>query len=66
MTTSNRPDRRIGKTELSLPVFGLGAAHLGELYALVPEAQSQATLNGALDTGVSLLRHGSLVWPRAV
>ena len=52
MTTANRPDRRIGKTALNLPVFGLGAAHLGELYGLVPETQSQATLNGAWDAGV--------------
>ncbi len=52
MLTANRPDRRIGQTELTLPVFGLGAAHLGELYARVPEAQSQATLNAAWEAGV--------------
>ncbi|MEO6300122.1 MAG: aldo/keto reductase [Paracoccaceae bacterium] len=52
VTTANRPDRRIGQTALDLPVFGLGAAHLGELYSLVSEAQSQATLNAAWDAGI--------------
>ena len=44
--------RDIGKTVLALPVLGLGTAHLGELYAEVPEAESQATLNAAWDAGV--------------
>lgn len=44
--------RDIGKTALALPVFGLGTAHLGELYAVLPEAQAQATLNAAWDAGV--------------
>ena len=52
MLTANMPDRRIGRTSLNLPGFGLGAAHLGELYSLVPEAQSQATLNAAWEAGV--------------
>jgi D-threo-aldose 1-dehydrogenase len=37
---------------LELPVFGLGTAHLGELYATVAEAESQATLSAAWDAGV--------------
>ena len=52
MTTADLPQRRIGTTALTLPVFGFGAAHLGELYTMVPEAQSQATLNGAWEAGV--------------
>jgi len=44
--------RRVGATALDLPVFGLGGAHLGELYATVPEPQSQATLEAAWDAGV--------------
>ena len=52
MTIAGGPDRRIGKTALALPVLGFGAAHLGELYTLVPEPQSQATLNAAWDAGV--------------
>ena len=52
MLTANRPDRRIGKIALDLPVLGLGAAHLGELYSPVPEARSQATPNAAWDAGV--------------
>jgi hypothetical protein len=42
------PDRiaslkRVGSTSLSLPAFGLGTAHLGELYGKVAEADSDAT-----------------------
>lgn len=46
------PSRRIGSTTLTLPPFGFGAAHLGELYARVPEAESLKTLNAAWDSGV--------------
>ena len=52
MTIANTSRRRIGKTLLNLPPFGFGAAHLGELYASVPEAQSQATLDAAWQAGV--------------
>ena len=44
--------RRVGRTSLELPVFGFGAAHIGELYGKVDEADSQATLNAAWDAGV--------------
>lgn len=44
--------RRVGSTALSLPPLGLGTAHLGELYAKVEEAQSQATLDAAWTAGV--------------
>ena len=44
--------RKVGATALDLPVFGFGAAHLGELYGLVDEAQSRATMDGAWDAGV--------------
>src|SRR4051794_8298093 len=46
------PRRKVGHTPLSLPVFGLGTAHLGELYRSVDEGESQATLTGAWDAGV--------------
>ena len=52
MTLADRPRRRIGRTDMAVPVLGFGAAHLGELYGLVPEAQSQATLQAAWDVGV--------------
>ena len=52
MTLTISTRRRVGKTTLDLPVFGFGAAHLGELYSKVDEAQSQATLNAAWDAGV--------------
>lgn len=44
--------RRVGATTLELPVFGFGSAHIGELYALVPEEESDATLRAAWDQGV--------------
>jgi D-threo-aldose 1-dehydrogenase len=44
--------RRVGATGLELPIFGFGSAHIGELYARVPEAQSQGTLQAAWDAGV--------------
>lgn len=52
MTVALTTRRRVGKTNLELPVFGFGAAHIGELYGKVDEAQSQATLNAAWDAGV--------------
>lgn len=50
VTVSTR--RRVGRTALELPVLGMGAAHIGELYAKVDEADSQATLQAAWDAGV--------------
>ena len=44
--------RRVGQTWLSLPAFGFGAAHIGELYGKVDEADSRATLDAAWDAGV--------------
>lgn len=50
LTISTR--RKLGETALSLPVFGFGSAHLGELYAPVEEADSRATLDAAWDAGI--------------
>ncbi|HEY9011763.1 MAG TPA: aldo/keto reductase [Devosia sp.] len=50
LTVSTR--RRVGRTSLELPVFGMGTAHLGELYSKVDEADSRATLSAAWDVGV--------------
>jgi len=44
--------RRVGATAMELPVFGFGSAHIGELYARVPEAESRSTLQAAWDAGV--------------
>ncbi len=52
MTFAQMPRRRIGQTTLDVPIFGYGTAHLGELYSLVPEAQSKATLDAAWTLGV--------------
>ncbi|MCC5973686.1 MAG: aldo/keto reductase [Rubellimicrobium sp.] len=40
------------RADLSLPLLGLGTAHLGELFHPVPEAQSRATLETAWDEGI--------------
>lgn len=52
MTVTVASRRRVGKTSLELPVFGLGTAHLGELYGKVDEAESRATMDAAWAAGV--------------
>ena len=52
MSNASLPTRLVGATSLSLPAFGFGSAHLGELYARVDEADSRATLDAAWDAGV--------------
>lgn len=52
MTITLSTRRRVGSTSLSLPVFGFGSAHLGELYGKVDEADARATLDAAWDGGV--------------
>jgi D-threo-aldose 1-dehydrogenase len=44
--------RRVAETSLDLPVFGFGAAHIGELYGKVDEADARATLDAAWGEGV--------------
>ncbi|KQT64460.1 MULTISPECIES: aldo/keto reductase [unclassified Aureimonas] len=44
--------RRLGRSDLEIPVFGFGAAHLGEFYARLDEAEADATLGAAWDEGV--------------
>lgn len=44
--------RKIADTDLDLQIFGFGSAHLGEMYGVVDEADSQATLNAAWGAGV--------------
>ncbi len=52
MALSASREKRVGATALNLPAFGLGTAHLGELYAKVAEADARATLETAWDAGV--------------
>ena len=44
--------RKINKTNLSLPTFGMGTAHLGELYGRVDEHIAKATFEAAWGSGV--------------
>lgn len=46
------PGRRLGRTGLTLPIIGFGAAHIGELYGKVSEDDSRATLAAAWDCGI--------------
>ncbi len=44
--------RKIADTPLELPAFGMGTAHVGELYGAVEESVSQATFEAAWNGGV--------------
>lgn len=44
--------RRVGRTELHVPPFGFGAAHLGGMYHKVPQALATETLAAAWEGGV--------------
>lgn len=44
--------RRVGLTNLSLPSFGFGSAHLGGMYHRVTEEQARATLQAAWTGGI--------------
>ena len=44
--------RKVADTSLHLPAFGMGTAHLGELYGTVEEGVSQATLAAGWGGGV--------------
>jgi D-threo-aldose 1-dehydrogenase len=52
MAISLTDRRQVGRTSLSLPPLGYGAAHLGGLYAPVSEEDAQATLRAAWDGGI--------------
>jgi len=52
MANGVHASRRVGKTALELPISGFGSAHLGEMYSLVDEADSRATLEAAWAGGV--------------
>ena len=47
-----RERRKIAGTSLDLPAFGMGTAHLGELYGSVEESVAQATYEAAWGGGV--------------
>lgn len=52
MPISPTASKKVGSTNLSLPAFGCGTAHLGELYGKVDEADARATLDAAWDAGI--------------
>jgi D-threo-aldose 1-dehydrogenase len=46
--------RQLGKTSLNVTTLGFGAASMGNLYQAVPDKEAQATLAGAIDSGINL------------
>lgn len=45
--------RRIGATDLRLPRLGMGGASLGDMHAVIPEAQASGAVEAAFDAGVA-------------
>jgi D-threo-aldose 1-dehydrogenase len=52
LANSSATLKKVGSTNLTLPGFGFGSAHLGELYNRVDEADVKATVDAAWDAGV--------------
>ena len=48
----NIPRKPLGESSLSVPIFGLGGAHLGEYFARVPGVQARRTVEAAWNIGV--------------
>ena len=44
--------RRLGKTELQMPLFGYGGAPLGDLFTRITDTDAETMLNTAWDAGV--------------
>ncbi len=44
--------RRLGRTELMLPLLGFGGAAFGNIFSVIPEAQADATMDAAWEAGV--------------
>jgi D-threo-aldose 1-dehydrogenase len=44
--------RKLGRSDVMLPQFGLGAAPLGDLFVKLSDAEAEATLSTAWDAGV--------------
>lgn len=44
--------RKLGRSEIMLPLFGFGGAPLGDLFTRVSEADAESTLQAAWDAGV--------------
>lgn len=52
MTRLFERHRKVSDTPLKLPAFGMGTAHLGELYSTVDESEAQRTFDVAWQSGV--------------
>jgi len=50
MNISDR--RRLGRTELFLPIVGVGVCPLGDLFEAIPESEASRTLEAAWDEGI--------------
>jgi D-threo-aldose 1-dehydrogenase len=52
LTIASATSKQVGSTSLTLPAFGFGAAHLGELYGRVDDADAKGTLDTAWNAGI--------------
>ncbi|HEY7886454.1 MAG TPA: aldo/keto reductase [Cellvibrionaceae bacterium] len=52
MQTLFTQQRRVGRTALSLPALGFGAAPIGNLYRAVSDTEAAAVISSALDAGM--------------
>jgi D-threo-aldose 1-dehydrogenase len=48
------PTRQLGRTDLRVPILGLGGAPLGDLFERIPEERALATVERAYELGVRL------------
>jgi Predicted oxidoreductases (related to aryl-alcohol dehydrogenases) len=53
MTARTFEKRRIGRTDLEVTTLGLGGASLAGIFSAVPAEQARATVNHALDAGIT-------------
>jgi D-threo-aldose 1-dehydrogenase len=53
MTKLNFEKRRVGRTALEVTTLGLGGASLAGIFSAVPADQARATVNHALDVGIT-------------
>ncbi|MCF2947511.1 aldo/keto reductase [Paraglaciecola aquimarina] len=51
---TNFEKRQVGLTQLQVSTLGFGAASMGNLYQAVSNADAQATLNAAINSGINL------------
>src|SRR5690348_7626842 len=49
------PTRHVGKTQLTVPMIGLGTAPMGGMYRPISQEQASAVVHYALDNGIRFI-----------